>query len=332
MRDYRTMLVVLIIPVVLLLLFGFAISTEVNDVRVVAAVERHTNQSRQLLERLNANSYFTLCGTVAPQQAEATLRRGDADAAILISTDGGDTRYQIIADASNTVIAQTGTGYIESVIAGTTSPTVTMRTLYNPQLKSAYNFAPGILGMIFILICAIMTSVSIVSEKETGSMDLLLVSPALPRVIILGKLIPYCAISCIILTLMLAISYTVLGLPTANIHNVVWISFLYIVLALSIGLLVSTLVTSQISALIVSAVLFMLPVLMLSGMIFPIDNMPRVLQWISAIVPARWYVSAMRTLMIKQLPVESALTDVAVLASMTAVILTVAIKKLNSHS
>lgn len=185
--------------------------------------------------------------------------------------------------------------------------------------------------MIFILICAMMTSVSIVSEKETGSMDLLLVSPVRPRTIIFGKLVPYFLLSCIILVLMLLLSYTVLGLPfSSSVFNVIWVTILYILLALSLGLLISTLVDNQVAALLVSGVLLMLPVIMLSGMIFPIDNMPVVLQWFSGVIPARWYISAMRTLMIQQLPVSYVLTEITVLAGMAFAVMMLAIGKFNA--
>lgn len=331
-RDFRTMTVVLIMPLVLLLLFGFAISTEVNNVRVVAAVQQHNDETRRVMEQLRANPYFTFEGTVPVREIDRLLRSGDADAAIVLKSDKGKLSHQIIVDASNTNVAQTSAAYLENTINGTTASPVNIRTLYNPQLKSAYNFVPGIMGMIFILICAMMTSVSIVSEKETGTMNLLLVSPVRPHTIILGKIVPYFLLSGIILLLMLAISYTVLGLPfSMNAINVVWVSTLYIILALALGLTVSTLVSTQVSALLVSGVLFMLPVLMLSGMIFPIDNMPVVLQWISYIIPARWYISAMRTLTIQQLPVSYITADVAILSGMTLAMLAFAIKRFNTQ-
>lgn len=330
-RDFRTMTVVLIMPLVLLLLFGFAISTEVNNVRIVAVVTQHTDETRQLLERFRVNPYFTFEGTVASNDVEPMLRRGEADAALMLCYSGDRLCHQIIVDASNTTTAQASTSYMESIINGTNDAPIITNTLYNPQLKSAYNFVPGIMGMIFILICAMMTSVSIVSEKESGTMDLLLVSPVRPRTIILGKIVPYFLLSCLILLLMLVLSYTVLGLPySASVLNVVWISLLYIVLALSLGLLISALASDQVTALIVSGVLFMLPVVMLSGMIFPIDNMPQILQWISCIIPARWYISAMRTLMIQQLPASYVLTEVAILAGMTVTAMALAIKKFNT--
>ena len=331
LRDFRTVTVVLVMPVVLLLLFGFAISTEVNNVRIVAVAEQHTDETRQIIDRFRANAYFTFEGMVSPNQVEGLLRKGEADAAIVFRTEDGKLKHQIIADASNTNLAQTATAYMESVVGtGRELPVVT-NTLYNPQLKSAYNFVPGIMGMIFILICAMMTSVSIVSEKESGTMNLLLVSTVRPWTIILGKLVPYFLLSCLILTLMLVLGYTVLGIPfSGSIVNVVWVSILYIVLALALGLLVSTIASTQVSALLVSGVMFMIPVVLLSGMIFPVENMPLPLQWFSCIIPARWYISAMRVLMIQQLPAGYVWTEIAVLSGMLLVVLTAAIKKFNA--
>ncbi len=330
-RDTRTLVVVLVIPIVLLLLFGFAISTEVNNVKIVAVVDQHTDQTRQILDRMSNNSYFTFEGIVPYSEVESLLRKGRADAAVVLRTEDGFLRHQIIVDASNINMAQTATGYIQSVISSASSLPVVSNTLYNPQLKSAYNFVPGILGMIFMLICAMMTSVSIVSEKETGTMNLLLVSPVRPGTIILGKLVPYFLLSCIILTLTLILSYTVLGLPLSfSVVNVIWITVLYIILALAIGLLVSTIATTQVTALLVSAIVFMIPVMMLSGMIFPLENMPAVLQWLSCIVPARWYISAMRVLMIQHLPVGCVMTQILVLSGMTLAVLALAITKFNA--
>lgn len=331
LRDWRTVVIVLVMPVILLLLFGFAISMEVNDVRVVMAVDAHSERSRRLAAAIDANPCFIFSGLVNERQIEPLMRGGRADIALV----GRNGRWQIIADASNPVIARSAAAYVSSVVTETSSPqplAVTVHTLYNPSLRSAYNFVPGILGMIFILVCAIMTSVSIVSEKESGSMDMLLVSPARPGLIILGKLIPYFILSCVLLALMLAISYIVLGLPfSAESLGSIILSLIYIVLSLSIGLLVSTLVATQLSALIVSAMLFMIPVIMLSGMIFPIDNMPQPLQWISTIVPARWYIEAMRRVMIQQLPLAAVWRELAMLGAMTLVLLSLAITKFRSR-
>lgn len=332
MRDTRTMIIIFFIPIALLLLFGFAISTEVNSVRVMVVCQEEDDNTRQIIERLRTNSYFDFQGMVSPIAADTQLRSGATDALVYLRTDAGKLKSQIVVDASNTTTAQAATAYLQNVISGPSWSPALVNTLYNPQLKSSYNFVPGIMGMIFILICAMMTSVSIVSEKENGTMNLLLVSPVKPYSIIIGKLVPYFILSCGILTVILLLGYTVLGLPlSASIINVIWVSILYIVLSLSIGLLVSTLVNTQLSALMVSAVIFMLPILMFSGMIFPIDNMPKVLQWFSSIVPARWYISAMRKLMVEHLSVGYVMQEVAILAGMTVAVLSLSIKKFTSR-
>lgn len=331
LRDFRTIIVVLVMPVVLLLLFGFAISTEVNNVRVATVVEQHTDQTKQVIDRFRANPYFTFEGVVAYGDVEDLLREGRVDAAVVFRTRDGKLEHQVIVDASNTIMAQTATAYLESVISpGADTPIVTS-TLYNPRLKSAYNFVPGIMGMIFILICAMMTSVSIVKEKEMGTMDLLLVSPVRPWTIVFGKLVPYFLLSCVILALTLVLSYTVLGIPFSfRLFDVIWVTILYVILALALGLLISTVASTQVAALLISGVMLMIPVILLSGMIFPVENMPLVLQWFSCVIPARWYISAMRVLMIQRLPVGYVLTEVLVLAGMTLLVLALAIKKFNA--
>ena len=332
-RDTRTMVITLIMPLALLLLFGFAISTEVNHVRVVATADRIDDEVRDILQRLEVNGYFDFKGMASPEDVENILRHGDADAALNFMTDHGSLRTQIVVDASNTTIAQASANYLRNLIAPDRGkPAIIIRTLYNPGLKSSFNFVPGILGMIFILVCAIMTSVSIVSEKENGTMNLLLVSPVKPPMIIFGKLIPYFLLSCIILTLMLLISFTLLGIPySANLPGVVLLSVVYIILSLSIGLFVSTIVSTQLTALMVSAVGFMLPVVMLSGMIFPIENMPAPLQWLSCAIPARWYIAAMRKLMIQQLDFIAVGEEMLILCGIMIALIAASVKKFNTR-
>lgn len=330
-RDTRTMLITIVMPMVLLLLFGFAISTEVNNIRIAAAVEQHNDHTAEIIERIRVNPYFTFKGITDAASVDALMRKGEIDAALLLREDGGLIIPQIIVDASNTVVAQASAMYIQGILAGPEAHVpVIVHTLYNPQLRSSYNFVPGIMGMIFILICAIMTSVSIVSEKESGSMNLMLVSPVRPHTIIFGKLVPYFLLSCVILAVMLAMAYSVLGLPlSSSIFSVIAVSLLYITLSLAVGLLISALVDSQVAALLISAVVFMIPVIMLSGMIFPIDNMPAPLRVLSGIIPARWYISAMRKLMIQQLPIGYVIRETIVLLGMTILFISLAISKFN---
>lgn len=332
LRDTRTMVIVLLIPVILMFLFGFAISTEVNNVDVVAVTPVQNDYVRGLLSRISENPYMTFKGCIPPGEIDAVLRQGKADAVIVFNDDTPLPGVELIMDASNTNVAQSAAAYIRAVISegGQSAEAVIVRTLYNPQMKSSYNFVPGIMGMLFILICAMMTSVSIVREKETGTMEVLLVSPVRPMHIVLTKLVPYFLLSCIVLAAILFIAYGLLGLPlSATVFSVIGVSLLYIVLSLALGILISTLTDRQVTALLVSAMLFMLPVIMLSGMLFPIENMPRLLQWVSCIVPARWYIDAMRKLMIEQLPLSGVLDNVAVMAGMALLIMTVAVRKFN---
>lgn len=341
LRDRRTMLIVLLMPAVLMLLFGFAISTEVNNIDVAAVVPKRSEEVRKALERISINPYFTYKGTVSQMDAESCLRSGFADAVVVFAPDFGvpaeartDRRpkVQIMFDASNSNDAQTGEWYLRGVLAGESLAAAMPETrmLYNPQMKSAYNFVPGIMGLIFILICAIMTSVSIVREKENGTMEVLLVSPVRPLRIILAKMIPYFLLSCINLATIMLLARFALGMPMAgSAAGTVGLSMLYVVLALALGLFISTIADKQATALIISAMLMLLPVIMLSGMIFPIENMPEILQFVSCFIPARWYIDGLRKLMIEGLPFAEVMKEFLILLAMTAAIMAMSLKKFN---
>ena len=326
LRDKRMMLVVIMIPVVQMLLFGFAISTEVNDVRVAVACEYYNENIRKSVERLDANSYITVVGMVDESQISDAMRRGEADAVVVFKRNGAP---QVIADASNPNMAQTAVIYIQSILSeGIASDAVVQHLLYNPQLKSAYNFAPAIMGMVFLLVCALMTAVSIVREKENGTMEVLLVSPVRPIKIIISKMVPFFILSCLDLTLILLIARFLLDVPlSSGIVPVVGVSMLYIALALALGLLVSTIARTQVVAMLVAGMVMIMPVLMLSGMLFPTDNLPVVLREMSCIVPARWYIDAMRKLMIMGLGFSDVLKEFFILLGMTLLLVVVALKK-----
>lgn len=345
-RDRRTLFIMLLIPVVLMLLFGFAISTEVNNVRVAAVATERSESIYNKVHEISASPYFEFKGFIDDDKTDYYLRTGRVDAVVVFARDY-DRRVeqaangmkvqpavQIITDASNPNQARAAAMYLESVINGkpTRHDAFEVHLLYNPQMRSAYNFVPGIMGLIFILICALMTSVSIVREKETGTMELLLVSPVSPVKIIFAKMIPYLVISCAILTMILSIAYFILDIPlSGGIISIVAVSLLYLVLALSLGLFVSTLARTQIVAMLVSVAVMLFPIIMFSGMIFPIENLPRLLQMISYIVPARWYIDAMRKMMIEGLPVTEVFSDVAVLVVMTTALIGGSLKKFNNR-
>ena len=341
LRDRRTMLVVLLIPVVLMTLFGFAISTEINNIDVAVVAPHRTESVRQAVERMASNPYCTFKGYIPSDEIDRVLRRGEAAAVAVFAADydriaampvPAEPAVQLIFDASNTNTAMSGAAYLQSILTGASAQAspVEMRLLYNPQMRSAYNFVPGIMGMIFILICALMTSVSIVREKENGTMEVLLVSPVRPMRIVLAKLVPYFMLSCINLATILLLAAYALDVPlSGSAGAIIAVSLLYLVLALALGLLISTIAEKQIVALIISAMLLMMPIVMLSGMLFPVENMPAVLQAISCIVPARWYIEAIRKLMIEGLPFAAVWREVLILLAMTVVFIVVSVKKFN---
>ena len=203
-----------------------------------------------------------------------------------------------------------------------------MTILYNPQLKSAYNFVPGIMGLIFILICAMLTSVSIVREKETGTMEVLLVSPIRPVMIVVAKMVPYFILACIDLAVILLIARFALDVPLSGSLAAIFIlSFIYIVLSLALGLLISTLVDSQMVALLMAGMVLIMPVMMLSGMLYPIENMPAILRGVSCIVPARWYIEATRKIMVEGLGFGYIFMELAILTGMTLFLIIVSVKR-----
>ena len=326
LRDKRMLLVVLAMPVVQMLLFGFAISTEVNNINVGVSYNVFNEDIRRAMDRIESNPYTTLKGTLPQADIYPAMQKGDIDAVVVFRNDKD---IQIISDASNPNIAQSSVSYLQSIVTGSTaiqSP-VTIRFLYNPQLKSAFNFVPGIVGMLFMLICAMMTAVSIVREKENGTLSLLLVSPVRPIQIIISKMAPFFMLSMIMLAMLLVISRYLLGVPmSGGALPIIFVTLIYIILSLSLGLLVSTVSKTQVMAILISGMVMIMPVVMLSGMLFPVDNLPIILKQLSAIVPARWYIDAMRKLMIEGLSLTDVWLDIVVLSSMVIFILAISIR------
>jgi len=336
LRDKRTMLILFGMPVVMMLLFGFAITTDVKNVRTVVVTSEMSSRTQQAVERLAQSEYFIITQTVnTPQEAERLIRSQQADMSLTPSPSpkgegSSNLQWQIMVDGSDPNMAQQWTTYARQII---TTPDfqlsiVNSQLLYNPQMKSAYNFVPAIMGMLLMLICAMMTSISIVREKEKGTMEILLVSPVKPLMVIIAKAVPYLVLAFAILITILLMARFVLGVPLAG--SLFWIlavSTLYILLALSLGLLISNVAQTQLVALLMSAMVLLMPVVMLSGMLFPVESMPQVLQWLAAVVPPRYYIEAMRKLMIMGVGFGEVAREVAVLAGMTVVLLAIALKK-----
>ena len=326
LRDKRTMLILFGMPVVLMLIFGFAVTNDVRNVRTVVVTSQMDHQTQSAVDRLAASEYFTIVTTVPTSKAaERLLRNQKADMAVVFSADH---TIQLVVDGADPNMAQQWSHYAQQILCPLPIERgVGVRFLYNPQMRSAYNFVPAIMGMLLMLICAMMTSISIVREKERGTMEVLLVSPIRPLLIIIAKAVPYLVLAFAILVSILLMAVFVLDVPLRS--SLVWIflvSTIYILLALSLGLLISNVATSQLMALLISAMVLMMPIVMLSGMLFPIESMPTLLQWLSAIVPPRYYIEAMRKLMIMGVGITEVAREVAILTGMTLLLLAVALK------
>ena len=331
LRDKRTMLILFGMPVVMMLIFGFAITTDVKNVRTVVVTSQMDLQTQRAVERLSQSEYFTITQTVnTPKDAELLIRNQKADMAVVFAPDFASNHrgIQIIVDGADPNMAQQWTNYATNVITNMPGGVVNAKLLYNPQMRSAYNFVPAILGMLLMLVCAMMTSISIVREKERGTMELLLVSPVRPLMIMIAKVAPYLVLAFAILTTILLMARYVLDVPLAG--SIVWIyviSTIYIILALSLGLLISTIATTQLMALLLSAMVLLMPIVMLSGMIFPVESMPEVLQWIAALVPPRYYIQAMRKLMIMGVDISNVVREISILSAMALSLLIVSLAK-----
>ena len=331
LRDKRTMLILFGMPTAMMLIFGFAISTDVKNVRTVVVTSQMDHLTGTAVERLATSEYFTVTATVAtPREAELLIRHQQADMAVVFAADFASKRsgIQFIVDGSDPNMAQQWTTYARQVLLNPSAAVVNSKMLYNPQMRSAYNFVPAIMGMLLMLVCAMMTSISIVREKERGTMELLLVSPVRPLMVIIAKAVPYLVLAFTILVVILLMARYVLDVPLAgSLFWLVAVSMIYILMAVSLGLLISNVAQTQLVALLVSAMVLLMPVVLLSGMMFPVESMPTALQWVAAVMPPRYYIDAMRKLMIMGVDITGVAKEVAVLSGMTVLFLTIALAK-----
>lgn len=349
LRDTRTLMVLIVMPVVMIVLFGFALSTEIKDVKVAVYDPSRDAATSRLVSQIDASEYFTVTAFLDGEDGVLeAFRSNTADIAIVFEDNfyhravhDGDGRLQVIVDGSNTNVGSMAVFYVSSIVssfqkelareAALNQPSsesvsqvrisTSTRMMYNPQMKSAFNFVPGVMGMILMLVCAMMTSVSIVREKERGTMEVLLVSPVKPFSVILAKAIPYFVVSAFILFLVLCLSVFLIKVPiSGSLMWVILVSLLFILVSLSIGILISTLVSKQEVAILISGMVLMLPTMLLSGMLFPIESMPEVLQWVSYLVPAKWYIDSIKVMMIQGLGIRYCLDAVLILVGFLTVI------------
>jgi len=344
-RDVRTMLILLVIPIVLIILFGYAITTEIKSSPIAALDYSRDNLTNRIVEQLQVSEYFELYQMVdSYEEAETLFRQGKIRMVIVfppLLSSSNEPAIQILADATDpneaTSLAQYATAVISTsdivgkeLAVNVSSPGIVARSilLYNPQMKGAYNFVPGVMGLILMLICALMTSVGIVREKELGTMEVLLVSPLKPIYIIMAKATPYLLLSMVNIATILLLSRFLLDVPiVGSIVLLVSISILYALVSLSLGLLISTVADSQQAAMLISGMVLMLPVMLLSGMVFPTENMPWILQVFSNIVPAKWYIIAVKDVMIKGLGMGAIIKEAGILLFMAIFLIIVSVKR-----
>ena len=346
-RDRKTLLMLFGLPIIQIVLFGFALTNEVKNAKIVVADYSKDVTTKKLIDKIEASKYFEVERSLkSHSEIEAAFREGKIKLAVIFPENFNSdlmhlnkAQMQIIADASDINTANTLTQYISSIVMDyqremmqnvsiPLSITPEIRMLYNPELKGEHIFIPGIMAMIMMLVCVMMTSISIVKEKELGTMEILLVSPFKPLMVIFAKFIPYLIISFFNITSILLLSVYALDLPIkGNIFLLYGEALLFIMTSLSIGLLISINAQSQQTAMFGSLMATMLPTLLLSGFMFPIENMPVPLQVISNVVPSKWFFQIVKAIMIKGAGFSAIWKETVILIGMTVFLMAVSLKK-----
>jgi ABC-2 type transport system permease protein len=334
-------------PVVQVILFGFSITTDIRNTSIGILDLSHSSESRALIAKIGSGQEYDIVEMLSGQgEIENIFRKGKVRQIVVFPADfsfalanGSTVEIEIITDGSNPNEANILTSYMLNIAGkyqqellkkyGIDAPfDVSSRMLYNPQLKSAYTFVPGVIGLVLMLICTLMTSISIVREKEEGTMEVILASPTKPLAVIISKTIPYLVISIVNIATIILLSLYVMDVPVrGSITLLMILSVLYIFTSLALGMLISTISVTQQIAMIISLVGLMLPTILLSGLMFPIESMPDVLQWFSKIVPATWFISASKTIMIKGLGFGYVWKEIVVLLIITGLCLGTALSR-----
>ena len=346
LRDTRTLIILFGMPIVQIILFGFALTNEVKDSRIGILDYSKDQASQQIIQELDASRYFDVEANFSnPKQIDQAFKEGKIRLAVVFPANFRHSLFQqntasiqLIADASDPNTASTVVNYASAILKSyqdeilgeqtlpyTIQPEI--RMLYTPQLKGAYNFVPGVMAMILLLISAMMTSIAIVREKELGTMEVLLVSPVPPILVIVTKAIPYVLLSFINVSTILILSVNLLDVPIqGSLLLLLGESMLFIFAALALGLFISTITNSQQVAMLASLMVLLLPTLIFSGFMFPIENMPKPMQFISNLIPSKWYFFIVRDVMIKGLGFKSVLKESLILVAMTIGFVLIALK------
>lgn len=340
-------MVLLVLPILMIILFGFGISTEIKNTKFAVYDPSMDDSSKAIVNKLQSSEYFTLEEYLSdPKEIESFFKQGKVGLMVVFSErfyqnllQTGEAQILLISDGTDPNTASTLTNYATRIIMEymqdmnkTSSVPYQIHTeiklLYNPTMKGAYSTVPGVMGMILMLICAMMSSISIAKEKELGTMEVILVSPMPPLLIILSKMVPYFTISLINFATVLCLAVFVLEVPIAgSLALLILVSIIFIFVSLALGLLISSIVDSQIAALLFSVMGLIFPVVMLSGLMFPIENMPLILQGVAQIIPAKWYIAATRNIMIKGVGIGSIMDELLVLSFMAVFLVALSLKK-----
>lgn len=346
-RDKRTMFILLGMPVVQIIIFGFALTNEVKNAKIAILDPSKDPETLSLSAQLDASRYFDLeKNLVSYRQVEEEFRKGNIKLAVVFPPHFQEdllhfnkAQVQLIADAADPNTANQLTNYATAIIMDYQDRITQnrklpytihteMRMLYNPQLKGAFNFVPGVMAMVLLLVCTMMTAITIVREKELGTMEIILVSPMRPQLVVMAKAIPYLLLSTINIASILLLSVYVLEVPiNGSLALLVFESILFILVSLSLGLLISSRAESQQTAMFISLIGMFLPTIMLSGFMFPVENMPLPLRTVSNIVPAKWYFSIVKSVMIKGVGLHAIWKETLVLGGMMVFFLTMAVKR-----
>jgi len=353
LRDRQTLAILLLMPLVQVLLFGYALRTDIRDLRIAVVDPTPDVLTLRLRSRLAATTRFHVVN-VSPTTTviEGLFQRRETDIAVVLPTSfaervgRGDTaQVLLISDASDPNTGTTIQVYVRSVLSDFERElgaarqgragiliAVASRMRFNPTLESANLFVPGLIALVLTLVSALMTAISLSREKELGTLEVLLVSPLRPWQIIVGKVVPYLVLGFTIACLVLAAARVVFSVPMrGSVTLLLAESVLFTIVSLSLGVLVAARTSSQRAAMLGALVGTMMPTALLSGMIFPITSMPGWLQPVTRIVPARWFIVIARGIMLKGIGIEYLWRETAVLATMAVLLLVAATRSFHAH-
>ncbi len=344
-RDRRTLIILFGMPVVLVTLFGFAITTEINNASIAVLDQSRDSYSRKLTDKISASGYFNIESELQSfDQIEKSFSTGKIKLAVVIGNNfgkhliaGKNAEIQIVTDASDPNTANIISNYLMAIFQNFTAESgalppsnlkINTRMLYNPENKSVFMFVPGVMTIILMLVSAMMTSITIAREKELGTMEILLVSPLRPLVITIGKVVPYLLLSIINAITILLLGLFVFKMPMHGSYLLLFSEIvLFVLSSLMLGLLISTMASTQQTAMLGSMMGLMLPTILLSGFIFPISSMPVVLQYISHILPAKWFIIIIKSIMLKGVGFHSVAFETGILVFITLILGVLTIKK-----